>query len=145
MYNKKLYIIFFISCATFTLVGALINSYIINDTEKPQAVKRTVKENPKINHEPDIRPSTAKKRYPLIPEDPKKYGMISYPEDIQPLNQNQWDSFMKQALEKSGVLDQESAKKALEQSKKTPEEYRARAKEIEDRIAVYEKRKKEGG
>lgn len=77
----------------------------------------------------------------LIPENPAQYGIISQSAADQPRNQVQWDIFMDKVLVKSGLLEQENAKPALEIIKKTPEEFQTRVKEINDRIAVFEQKK----
>lgn len=124
----------------FILLSNNLVSLFLAKKDENQARKTPAKETLTAAQNPAME-ITAKKRYPLTPEDPAKYGIVSYSAADQPRNQAQWDIFMEKALVKSGLLEQKNAKPAIEKMKTTPEEFQARMKEIDDRIVLFEQKK----
>ncbi len=79
----------------------------------------------------------------IAEKDPAKYGIIIQDAAEVPRTPAQWDRFMTEAIIKNKVLEQPGAQPAVEVMKKSPEDFEARQKEIDDRIALFEKKTQE--
>ena len=144
MFNYRNIILFLIGLILFIhLTNTVINSLIkegggtiLTSTPPTSGEKEKPAEKSQVKIEPKFKEKT---HHPLTPEDPAKYGIISTSEADTPRSQMEWDLFMEKALIKSKTLDDPNAKAALEQMKKTPEEYAAREEEVDARIKLFEK------
>ena len=82
-----------------------------------------------------------KRKNPLVPVDPKKYGMMVVANVNLPKNQQHADLFAKKIIDDSGVLSQEKVAVELKAMNITPEEYKERSQIIDGRITFYEENK----
>ena len=140
MNRNQIVLYFFAFLLVVILTNGLIEVFV--GVGKEQNVAKTSRQkNDSLKERAVSVPS--KIRHPLIPEDPAKYGIISYTPDTQPRTQEQWNLFMEKALAKSKVLEQENAKPAIEKMKMTPGEFNTRMTEIDTRIEKFKKRKEE--
>jgi len=140
--NSKHAVLLVIALILFTnLTNRIINALITQDSKIISPQLTTAKPIPT-----DTKPSkrkiiqSEKKRYPLVPDDPAKYGIISQSKDEVPRTQVGWDLFMEKAITKSKVLEDENANPALEKMKKTSEEFQTREQEVTKQISLFEKR-----
>ena len=74
-------------------------------------------------------------------QNPSKLGIIAKPENDKLKLQAEWDQNMKKILVQSKALDDLEKRDALDEIRKTPQEFKNRLKLINDRIRRYEKAK----
>jgi len=143
--NSDRAIILVIGLILFTnFTNQIINALITQDSKMIASPLTTAQQTPT-----DINPSkrkivqSEKKRYPLVPDDPAKYGIISQSKGEIPRTQLEWDMFMDKAIVKSKILEDENAKPAIEKMTKTPADFQKREEEVENNIARFEQKLKE--
>ncbi len=79
----------------------------------------------------------------LTPEkNPEKYGIIVHDDWTTPQKQEDWDQYMKQVIVDRKILEEPAAQASLEAVKKSPDDYQKKIKEIDERIATFEERKR---
>jgi len=139
--NSNRAVLLVIALILFTnLTNRIINALITQDSKIISPPLTTAKPIADTKSSKRKIIQSEKKRYPLVPDDPAKYGIISQSKDEVPRTQLEWDLFMEKAVTKSKVLEDENAKPALEKMGKTPEEFQTREQAVTKQISLFEER-----
>jgi hypothetical protein len=123
--------------AFFSFVNLLILRSLREETKKPTSAAKVISVVNKASQKAQEIPEA--KKYPLVPEDPAKYGIISISESQMPQEQLAWDAFMKKAIVDSKILETREGEKAVEKMNTSREEFVSTMEKVDRDIAIYEK------
>lgn len=121
------------------LLFSVLNFFLMKSLESPPSKGKT---SPVVNKAEKEIPGAARRKYPLVPEDPAKYGIVSVKESDLPTRAYQWDSYMKDILEESRILETPEGKTAMDKAKTTPEEFQNTMQRVDQQIVKFETQRK---
>jgi hypothetical protein len=116
-------------------VNALLRIYVGELKEEQPPVPRALQAVPKQEADVSQRPSRQ-------PDDPAKFGIVVMDSVETPANQEEWDAFIEKVLDKSGVLDTEEAKAAVDRMKMNPTQFQKTMRRLDEEIAKIEEASK---
>jgi hypothetical protein len=130
--NKNTVLVIAGILAFFMVLNIIIYFYAGKTEEGSSPVPRALQAVPK--QEADAGPKMPVRE----PDDPAKFGIVLVDHVEKPVNQEQWDVFVEKVLDKSGVLDTEQAKEAVDKMKMNPDQFQKTMKRLDEEIAKIE-------
>ena len=127
--------LFFLSLTNYVLLNSLHSGQSPGKTENAITPAET--------NTKEERAEETIKHFPLVPEDPAKYGIVSIPETQLPKDQLGWDVQMKSILVDSKLLETPEGKTAIQQMQTNRKNFTDIMGKVEKELANFENQQKQ--